>query len=317
MDFTGFTFNKQHSSDFGIYRVSDGSRYQESLIPTFSDYTSEVTGGTGTHYWGSDFKTKTFNLSLAFDKVTELKLRKMRQWLATPEISKIIFDELPYKYYLGKISGEPQISYICFDEYDKDKGYRRIYKGECTLSFICFYPYARSVYKYLSEYDENIYTNKLEWADSTDMLEERGDLDILKSGSNLVDIYNAGDIETDWKFIFSKNNVGDFELRVSNNDTTDTFVIGTTLNDLSVQLEELGTLVKESVGKIEIDTKKRMITFIYQDDGKEKRLPALFLLRSGDFFTLKPNQGIQQLQFDFTNIENNEDIELKYDYLYY
>lgn len=317
MDFTGFTFNKQHSSDFGIYRVSDGSRYQESLIPTFSDYTSEVAGGTGAHYWGSDFKTKTFNLSFAFDSVTEIQLRKMRKWLATPKLSQLIFDEVPYKYYMGKVTSEPQIEYICFDEYSKEKGYSRVYKGEGTINFICFYPFARSVYKYLDEYDENIYSNKLEWADSTDMLEERGDLDILKSGSNLVDIYNAGDIETDWKFIFSKNNVGDFELRVSNNDTTDTFVIGTTLNDLPVQLEELGTLVKESVGKIEIDTKKRMITFIYQDGGKEKRLPALFLLRSGDFFTLKPNQGIQQLQFDFTNIENNEDIELKYDYLYY
>ena len=79
MDFTGFKFNEKHSSDFGIYRVSDGSRYQESLIPTFSDYTSEVAGGTGTHYWGSDFKTKTFNLSFAFDSVTEIQLRKMRK----------------------------------------------------------------------------------------------------------------------------------------------------------------------------------------------------------------------------------------------
>ena len=321
MDFTGFKFNEKHSSDFGIYRVSDGSRYQESLIPTFSDYTSEVAGGTGTHYWGSDFKTKTFNLSFAFDSVTEIQLRKMRKWLATPKLSQLIFDEVPYKYYMGKVTSEPQIEYICFDEYDKEKGYNRVYKGEGTISFVCFYPFARSVYKYLDEYDENIYSNKSEWAESTGMLASKDDLDVLKSGSVIAHIYNPGDLETDWKFTFNKDIIGDFELNVSANDGTnsftDNFVIGTTLNGVAAELGELGTLVKESIGKIEVDTKKRMVTFIYNDNGKEKRLPALFLLRSGDLFTFKHSSEKQDIQFNFTNIENKEDIELKYDYLYY
>jgi hypothetical protein len=33
-DFLGFTYNKLHSSELGIVRVSDGSRFNENLLPT-------------------------------------------------------------------------------------------------------------------------------------------------------------------------------------------------------------------------------------------------------------------------------------------
>jgi len=33
-DFLGFTFNGVHSSELGLTRVSDGSRYNENLYPT-------------------------------------------------------------------------------------------------------------------------------------------------------------------------------------------------------------------------------------------------------------------------------------------
>jgi hypothetical protein len=38
-DYIGFTFNGVHSSDLGIMRVSDGSRYNDSLLPTIQDKT--------------------------------------------------------------------------------------------------------------------------------------------------------------------------------------------------------------------------------------------------------------------------------------
>ena len=319
MDFVGFKFNEHHSLDFGIYRVSNGSRYQESLIPTFSDYTSEVQGRDGTHYWGSNFKAKTFDFSLAFDNLTEQKLREMRQWLATPKLSKLIFDETPYKYYMGKVSAEPKIDYICFDVFDSKEGRnKRIYKGECSVSISCFYPFARSVHKFLNEYDDNEYDNKIEWEESTGMLEERDNLDTLRSGNNLAYIYNPGDMEADWKVVLNKDTIGDFEVRITNNSYEDeNFVIGTTLNNEQVELGELGEIIKNTTGKIEIDTKKRMVTFIYKDNGEDKRLPALFLLRSGEMFTFKNRSEVETLQFNFTNIENDEDIEIEYDYLYY
>jgi hypothetical protein len=46
--FIGFTYNGQHSiDDFGIYRTSDGSRYNYNLIPQLNDKTADVPGGHG------------------------------------------------------------------------------------------------------------------------------------------------------------------------------------------------------------------------------------------------------------------------------
>jgi hypothetical protein len=33
-DYMGFTYNGSHSSDLGIVRVSNGSRFDENLLPT-------------------------------------------------------------------------------------------------------------------------------------------------------------------------------------------------------------------------------------------------------------------------------------------
>jgi hypothetical protein len=52
-DFVGFTYNGVHSSDLGIVRVSEGSRFNENLLPTIQDKTVQVQGGDGTYYFGS------------------------------------------------------------------------------------------------------------------------------------------------------------------------------------------------------------------------------------------------------------------------
>jgi hypothetical protein len=51
--FLGFTYNGKHSSELGIVRVSDGSRFNENLLPTIQDKTVPVPGGDGTYYFGS------------------------------------------------------------------------------------------------------------------------------------------------------------------------------------------------------------------------------------------------------------------------
>lgn len=140
-DFIGFTFNGRHSSEFGIYSVSNGSRYQDTLIPDPIDYTEQVPGGVGQYYFGSDIDKKEFSLNIAYDKLTEKKLRELRLWLAPDAIGELIFDERPYKAYTAKISGSPNISFICFDEFDRVKKEKsRAYKGEGEIKFICYYP---------------------------------------------------------------------------------------------------------------------------------------------------------------------------------
>lgn len=140
-DFIGFTFNGCHSSEFNIYSVSDGSRYQDNLVPNPIDYTEQVPGGVGQYYFGSDMDIKEFPLSIAYDNLSELQARELRNWLAPDAVGELIFDERPYKTYTGKISTSPSLSFICFDSYNKESGRKeRIYKGEGSINFVCYYP---------------------------------------------------------------------------------------------------------------------------------------------------------------------------------
>ena len=165
-DFIGFTFNERHSSEFNIYSVSDGSRYQDSLIPSPIDYTEQIPGGVGQSYFGSDIDIKEFPLSIAYDKLTETQVRELRNWLAPDAVGELIFDERPYKTYTAKISTSPSLSFICFDEYDKKTGKKyRIYKGEGSINFVCYYPLGitsgekKNLGWYREQIDDKIYRN--------------------------------------------------------------------------------------------------------------------------------------------------------------
>ena len=124
MDYIGFTFNNIHSSELGIVRVSDGSRFNENLLPTIQDKTVAVPGGDGTYFFGSFYTQRNFNVSFAFDSLTEEQFSKLKRWLGDKKIHELIFDELPYKAYRAKITGSATIKHIPFEEiYDISEGY--------------------------------------------------------------------------------------------------------------------------------------------------------------------------------------------------
>jgi hypothetical protein len=173
-DFLGFTFDGIHSSKLGIVRVSDGSRYNENLLPTIQDKTIQRPGADGMYYYGSFYTQRQFNIPIAFDSLTEIQLRNLRLIFSDKKVHSLIFDELPYKVYKVKITGAPNLKYVAFDrpleDYERDlmaaPGYEhenlysfnikaspgRIYKGEGQLNFISYSPFARSRFKYLNEY---------------------------------------------------------------------------------------------------------------------------------------------------------------------
>ena len=66
-DFLGFTFDDVHSSELGITRISDGSRYTENLLPTIQDKTIQVPGSDGTYYHGRFYTQNAFNLPITFN----------------------------------------------------------------------------------------------------------------------------------------------------------------------------------------------------------------------------------------------------------
>ena len=142
-DFIGFSFNGYRSEDLGIVRVSDGSRYNEDLLPTAQDKTVQVPGGDGFYYFGSDYTQKPLTIPIAFDNLSEEDFSRLSRVFGTKDLGPLIFDERPYKYYMAK-ANKPQLKYICFEE----KGKGRVYKGEGTLTFTCYYPFARSAQTY-------------------------------------------------------------------------------------------------------------------------------------------------------------------------
>lgn len=207
-DFLGFTFDGVHSTELGIFRVSDGERYSENLLPVIQDKTVQIPGADGTYYYGSYYTQRQFNISIAFDGLTESQLRRLKTLFSDKKIHSLIFDELPYKVYKVKIAGTPNLKYVCFEapsqtdirDRELNNGIKskealygvgarttsgRVYKGEGQLNFISYNPFAKSRFKYLDEYviknipewgsmdtadATDVYYNLYDWVDSSRMV---------------------------------------------------------------------------------------------------------------------------------------------------
>ncbi len=195
-DFISFTYNGVHSTDLGIVRVSSSGRYNDELIPTSKDKTVEVPGGNGTYFFGSYYTQRSINVNIAFDEVTENQIRLMRHAFGDKKIHQLIFDDEPYKVYYAVVNN-PVINYIPFDS-------PRVYKGEGTLNFICYDPFAHCPNGY-KKYSEWVignpiwykYDNKDEWNLSA-LLINNNNIDKWNPITNSFLLYNPGDIETDY-----------------------------------------------------------------------------------------------------------------------
>lgn len=150
--FVGFSYNGKHSSELGIKRVSDGSRFNENLLPTIQDKTVQVPGGDGTYYFGSYYTQRQFTVSFVFDSLTEYQLSQLKKLFGDKKIHDLIFDETPYKIYSAKVTGTATIKHIPFDETVT----RRVYKGEGTVQFTCYNPYARVADKWIETGDYGV-----------------------------------------------------------------------------------------------------------------------------------------------------------------
>lgn len=305
-DFIGFQFGEFHSSDLGIIRVSDGSRYNENILPTLTDKTTPRPGSDGTYFFNSFYTQKPFEIPFAFDSLTESQFRQLRQAFSSKKPEKLIFDEAPYKYYMVKISAPPALKYLCFDEGDQ-----RIYKGEGTLSLVAYYPYAKSVFKMLNEE-----TKDAEWAAASGIPSE-GNYDIFTQSGVAIEanLYNAGDIEADFTLImeFEKENdnyggsekplhifldaMPDYQIKFKNFSAKDgdNAVRFSSSNQLLEGLE----IVKDSGGNV---IQLRRTGTIYNE-----------FKESGSFFQLP--LGESKIVISGTTAADRTTI--KYDYIYY
>ena len=154
--FIDFTYGSHKASDFNLYRVSSGSRYNDNLIPTLTDKTAEIPGADGMYFFNTYYKQRQFSINFAYDSLTETNLRAVRNWLNGKEVLPLIFDEHPDRQYFAKVTSVPSFKYICFDEPDiperpsnivnmgtaASQTTHVIYKGEGSVQFTCYDPFA-------------------------------------------------------------------------------------------------------------------------------------------------------------------------------
>ena len=321
-DFTGFSFDGIHSSQLNIVHVSSSDRYSEELFPEVKDKTIEIPNNHGEYYYGSTYGTRTFEIEIAFDSVTEKQFRQIRRLFSTTKICQLIFDERPYKVYYAKAESPVELSYVCFDEpkkhvdesgtargvrwieethteevineetgqptgetisivervrepiypYIRDEGTQRIYKGEGTINLICYFPFARQLYKIkeLYEtpfYDEHTgntftaYTNVDEWIESSGILDnatfESNTIDQVQivNGEDyryFINVYNPGDLDVGFCLYIPFNSEG----KISPNTGKQAIIING--DDSTLYLNEITQLHKMDTG-ILINTVNHLI----------------------------------------------------------
>ena len=293
-DFIGFSFQpiingvpqeEIHSSDLNILRVSDGSRYSENLLPTMKDQTAEIPGGDGMYWWETNNTQRNFTVNIAFDSVTESNRRTIMKLFDGRNLVYLVFDEMPFKRYTVKSTGTPNIKFICFEENGQ-----RIYKGEGTLTFVAYYPYAISVEKYLDNFVGNRYANKSKWAAASGMKATQGSYD--GTGTS-VTVYNAGDIECPIKLFFNSGNLS--SISMGNN-------YGMLFTPFSLENGDT---------KFCIDSSTHLIEGYNNNNQKTGNLYNKYI-KSGDFFLI-PNDGQNYtITTDGAAIQNVE-----YQYIYF
>ena len=289
IDFCGFTFNGIHTSELNILRTSNGSRYNDVLGPSFQDKTAPIEGGDGTLFWDSYYNNTPIPIQFAFDSLTEAQLRRLRQVFCAKAVGEFIFDENPYKAYTAKVQSPAQISSICFDDGEGN----RVYKGEGSVQFIAYYPYAKSVHKFLNEFDDSFYTNKSEWSAASGMASTQGSYD---GTGTTISLFNPGDIETDWQAFYTMTSSGCALTSISLNNGEGQMAFSTIsrkdANDAYLRLNSRTGLIEGC------DSNKVPTGTLYND-----------CLVAGDFFKIPLGSS--------TFVSNTSCAEIKYNYLYY
>lgn len=287
--YLGFTYNGRHSSEFGIMRVSSSNRYSDSLLPTLQDKTVQVPGNDGMYFFGSYYTQRQFTVDFAFDAMTDVQLQSMRLWLGDKKLHPLIFDETPYKAYTAKVTGTANIKHICFDTQEVVSNQtvtRRIYKGEGSIQFTCYYPFARSVHKFLNEYTD--VDNQSEWEQGSRMLQSNTGYDVFTD--RICPLYNPGDVATHWKLTIIPYNTlipaGRLSLMKQISENNYEEIAALIMNQCDTQ----------SLSKVVFDSKTKLIEG-YNNSGIKDGSIFNGNISGGDFMMIPPDT-LDQYRFE-------------------
>lgn len=329
-DFLAFSFNGKHSwDDFGLYRVSDGDRYNTELSPQMNDITAENPSADGMYFFNSFHKQKVFNINFAFEEISDATLRSLKQWLNGKEQGDLWFEEEPYKVYTAKVTGTPTLKFIPFDKYVGDTK-TRVYRGEGSIQFTAYWPYAHTpdfveTKTNMNTSGYNPTNNGKLWSNYEDFqnYEQWG----VSSG---LAIESEGSLTNAFTTTCTGENPGDlpapFVLKASSiSGMTDqshlTFKVGTmeiTIPAATVETSD-GTNVYTHYRDIKWDSKTGIVSGRKTTDASEKEKPIPYTGTSLGAIPVGENSGfVWGLKQNTTPVSySTTNLALEYDYWYY
>lgn len=230
-------------------------------------------------------------------------------------------------------------------EYNRDGSYitERIYKGEGTISLICYYPFAHQLFKELELYEQagelygNLftnYTNVDEWAASSGILshndrEHYGIDEVGNSESNLytydIPVYNPGDLNTGFCLYIPFNNNGKI---LPNSEISDIIINGDekvlVLDSIQQKGDDTGILINTTNHLIEGVIFSQIANLHDYRTPSWKTTGNLYneYIKAGDFPYIKRNDWyldnvLNQPQCIHIACAETDGISIYYDYLYF
>lgn len=309
-DFLGFTFNSVHSSDLGIVRITTGGRSNKDLSPTIKDSTVDIPGSDGMYFLYSQYQQRQFQIDFAFDNLSEIDIKNIRELFGDNKIHNLVFDEEPYKMYSAKVSSSAKLNYICFDNEDATA---RVYKGEGNVVFTAFYPFAKAPLKTWTEYvdttieDRHYDVNGVcieEWVEASGLKASLSGYDTFGAGTEVL-LYNPGDINSPISMVIKVNTEDVFQISYENaGDTKGRIIIDT--SELTVdKYYRLNSKIKILEGGIYSNN-------VFVPDGTIHNGAIV----AGDFFQIEPAPTATVQKLICTNASVVSITNIQYDYLY-
>lgn len=277
--YLGFKYGDTHSSELGIVRTSNGNRFDENLFPTITDKSLEITGRDGKILQNTQYGTKNITVQFAFDGLTDENVQALKRLLGTKKIDKLVFDECPYKTWYAKITGSNTLKHLAFEENEK-----RIYKGEGTINFICYDPFAHCACDTNFDVLSEEYPEFKEWNPGYSR---------PNVSETSITGCNYGDVPTDF-ILYANPSAMEDEVVIS-------------IGKESLVLEKI--VLKDSDTKIGINTKIGLIEG-YNGDQKTGNIYDEHIIR-GTYFKIPVGNFNLQITKGLT------DISFKMDYLYF
>lgn len=198
--------------------------------------------------------------------------------------------------------------------YIRDFDHReRIYKGEGKISFICHFPFAKSVYKVLPSEEE-----ESSWAISSGILNSEDYSTVDEYSNGKINLYNAGDLSTGFRLYLPSSVVGtgvnlNYQLHPNLSIVDASLTLGAiTLkdNDVGVMVDTTSNLIVGVSTEPTLNTNTGIWNYAISGNLYNE------YVNSGYFFKIEPS--LDKYDRSALQIENGTgNIVIFYDYLYF